>query len=979
MPSSEEVSHMQESLDSFQKLKMKRLESIRKMGQAQALFGDISMNICETCTYESMTKDMSRMEDLNHLQQSLFQMTYKSMAEEVELHSTDSLPTSLNEKKRKLLSCDGTRDSIEMKSGEKGNHNPKRICTNSCDTNIRTVYDVKKFQVHTSSFKSFFSNMVVREDKRYDLDGLVIATLRQSTKNFTKEIMAGNIDTIDTVTFVQRNATYQYYRIPGFHYNSHWSYPIEKWKDFSLAFPSSSVNTLANDVPVHHMKNGGVVYNHTSDSSDPKVHAMCDDFRSVLDDLVPVFDLSMSKSRKTPSVAFGFTDNNPNEYKKNRIFICGKKKKPNLMTTSTNKLKKNTLRRIAVLMASVIKLIDPNIASTVEQDEEGLPPYTSSFFRDEFAKSMDFTPKCPEYEDLIRYLINHGASIILNSRVAGHEDGGNPSDPDKDQTYSLNCIVPVTQKMWKCKSFSKILKKMGIDEDDEKAELSAALMIYKKKCVVDFVRSWKEMVSTARVSSIDNPVQKYLFDILSSVDSEHNYNNVFYDRKRRIEIAKAAKYSTHDQPCFSGKFYRSPEALDRTAMYSCLVDEIISFGIDYDLHFTKADIIGTALFFAGETDGILLMVGCMEFLRRMYANQPGKFQVYHQKYTMYSLWTIAQRKLWETRKANGYTPDVWGHSECQRFSLPNRDARSDASNNPFQKNEIHSVIDDVWSLCEGLREQSTTLISQFNEKIDKMSSSQGAKQSIAEERAMLKEKESVIVEEFMENLTKTVRDDHSKKGFGPFCALNTFQFLAIFNIVPMHLGLYATMKQDLGGHNFCKTIADQDYGIKKVSIETARKWVKKAVTNLQEIIGIELHDLIVENSMCILSRWHTKTKGTMRKVKVMSRCVDPFVVHENRGLQNFFCIAINDNGDCVLEMVPGTPNSMNINSPQSKKGKHDISCDVIEVTSWGGENDKIRWSVVPDDPTDPYAQVYESQLEVHEAIYPAYENNNINE
>ena len=77
-----------------------------------------------------------------------------------------------------------------------------------------------------------------------------------------------------------------------------------------------------------------------------------------------------------------------------------------------------------------------------------------------------------------------------------------------------------------------------------------------------------------------------------------------------------ASQSTHKQPCFFGKTYRSPESVDRTAYLTSLFDEIVCFGADTGTHFTKADIIGTALFLGSETNGTLLMMGCMELMRK---------------------------------------------------------------------------------------------------------------------------------------------------------------------------------------------------------------------------------------------------------------------------------------------------------------------------------------------------------------------------
>ena len=398
-------------------------------------------------------------------------------------------------------------------------------------------------------------------------------------------------------------------------------------------------HTLTNKVPVHKLSNGDKVVNHTPETEDKTLMSFAANLRAVCVDMIPFFDLSTAKGRKLPSVSFGWTDNDPNQYKKHRVFVCGKMKRPSLITGAHHNMKNRSLLRIATLALQVVEYMNRD-AEYKTPEMKGSAPYTASFFHKEFANYMGY--KDEPHNKLSKFFTFHGISIILNGKVAIHEDSGNPTEVNNDQTYSMNTKIPVYDNMWKCKSFSNILKKMGVKRQDSKATLSVSIMIYKKKCVTDFVKRW-DTVSTTGRSTADNPIQRYLFDLLSTVNCEHNYSRIFHDTEVRRQMMMDASQSTHKQPCFFGKTYRSPESVDRTAYLTSLFDEIVCFGADTGTHFTKADIIGTALFLGSETNGTLLMMGCMELMRKEGMSARFKKELKH--HSMYSIWGRAQKGL----------------------------------------------------------------------------------------------------------------------------------------------------------------------------------------------------------------------------------------------------------------------------------------------------------------------------------------------
>ena len=970
------------------------LDSIRKLAAAQSLVSNVCSNICNSCTIGSLEKDMERMRELHRIQESLMSLTYKSMVEEVSAQSpivpwnnqiekkNISMIGHADAKKRKEcpVSDTSTEDleycpSLEVEQLQKVPYMQKErnseIMSSSCKS--RKLYDRKRFKTHMNDLNNYFSNIHVPNGYDYESEGLIVASPNAPMTMMTKNLLSGNMDIVQSIEYIQRNPVYQAYRISNFHSSSHWSYSKSLWDDFMLSFPSNMTHTLSNDIPLHNLQGGGMVINHTATTKNDTLMYLAKQLKDVCKQMVPFFDLSTAKGRKLPSVSFGWTDNDPNQYKKHRVFICGKKKRPNLITGAHKAMKKKSLTKIALLALQLVRELDPD-ATSIKKDMEGSAPYTSSFFTDQFANYMCLNKKRMEDEKLLNYFCFDGISIILNGKVAIHEDSGNPTNSDMDQTYSLNTKMKVGEKMWECKSFSAILKKMGVKREDTDATISVSIMLYRKKCVTDFVKRWDGIATAGRCTK-DNPIQKYLFDLLATVDVEHNYSRVFHDPQVRRDMASQAKQSDHKQPCFFGDTYRCPESIDRTAYLTSLFDEILCFGSDTGINFTKADIIGTALFMGTETNGTLLMMGCIEIMRKKGVSE--KIKNILLKHSMYSVFGKAQIALFKRRKSMGYKSEVWGQSECNRARLPNNDIKKKGTNNHFKGPESRQVVEAIWKLCTELRKKCERCNNKFEFIVSKIRSESGFKARSVRLQEQLKEKEFQMVEQFVKALEKTVNKDFSKGGYGAFSAMNTFQLLAMFDIVPVHLSQYATIKSGLGGHDFCIKIGKKDLGLNRdVTIEEAREWVKSATKNLRAIIGPDLTDLIVENAMCILCRWHGVTNGTMEPVKVMSRKKDAFIARKGRGLQNFYRFAIEGYTTPTLEMVTGNPDCFNNEKHKDDHQKHPLAgVSIIPLTSWGnGKEDLLQWSELEDE--EDLSELFDSHLVLDDSLKPAFRTNN---
>ena len=135
--------------------------------------------------------------------------------------------------------------------------------------------------------------------------------------------------------------------------------------------------------------------------------------RAVCVDMIPFFDLSTAKGRKLPSVSFGWTDNDPNQYKKHRVFVCGKMKRPSLITGAHHNMKNRSLLRIATLALQVVEYMNRD-AEYKTPEMKGSAPYTASFFHKEFANYMGY--KDEPHNKLSKFFTFHGISIILNGK-----------------------------------------------------------------------------------------------------------------------------------------------------------------------------------------------------------------------------------------------------------------------------------------------------------------------------------------------------------------------------------------------------------------------------------------------------------------------------------------------------------------------------------------------------------------------------------
>ena len=343
------------------------MEALQQLTEAQALIVNVPSKLCNSFDKTCFGDQLMRYKELHKVQKSIMSLTWDSI-QDMELKkggkpARDELehnqqPETLS-LKRKHISIDGDHQLM------------------STSKNQRLSYDKTRFTKHMSELELYFKSIHVRSDYDSNQDGLVVAIPKSPLKQMTKRLLKGDMECIENLIYVQRNPVYQLYMMPGFHYASHWSEERKGWLDLESCFPSSKAEMFQNHVPMQSLSNGGIILNHTRKAEDPVALSLAQSLKDICHSIFPYFDLKTAKGRKIPSIGFGYTDNNPNEYKKNKVFPMGKMKRPNLMTVCHKGIDDEVMAKVALLAAGVIVKLSPD---TVGSKGRGSKPYNDAFF-----------------------------------------------------------------------------------------------------------------------------------------------------------------------------------------------------------------------------------------------------------------------------------------------------------------------------------------------------------------------------------------------------------------------------------------------------------------------------------------------------------------------------------------------------------------------------------------------------------------------
>ena len=234
---------------------------------------------------------------------------------------------------------------------------------------------------------------------------------------------------------------------------------------------------------------------------------------------------------------------------------------------------------------------------------------------------------------------------------------------------------------------------------------------------------------------------------------------------------------------------------------------------------------------------------------------------------------------------------------------------------------------------------------------------------------VLRNAEIELVSSFHNQMEKLLnKKPYRKNHFGSISQLETFQMLTHLGLVPAHLSAYACLGNDRGGVRFMRRISKLENGVENLTFPLCKEMLFSTVDNIQQVAGKEVTVSRVENMTCICCRWHGRTEcedpeGPPENVR-RSSTNDVTVVHDHRGLQNFFRFKYDGVDHPLLEMVTGredcfkTVEKKKLPNHQTRKQNPDmkfepealVHLDVIPVTTWGHSvNDLIKWDHVDDD------------------------------
>ena len=139
-------------------------------------------------------------------------------------------------------------------------------------------------------------------------------------------------------------------------------------------------------------------------------------------------------------------------------------------------------------------------------------------------------------------------SILINRELNPHYDSMNPTDPDHDNTFSLNLQIP--------KSFippnQHILYPDGIP---------LCIVLYKRKALYHYCKRMKAIDNYKNVKKY--PGRQKLVDELMKVNQVWDYIGKFFSREKRNDILSQFGPDTSKKPIFKGKMLVCNEAIDK--------------------------------------------------------------------------------------------------------------------------------------------------------------------------------------------------------------------------------------------------------------------------------------------------------------------------------------------------------------------------------------------------------------------------------
>lgn len=724
---------------------------------------------------------------------------------------------------------------------------------------------------------------------------------------------------------VERNADVQFYRIFGLGTDDHFSCDNDTLDVLKAIPPFDTTNRNLIIVPqTQEVYNSAsmTVLNSVSNPNPSlglsKTMAQAKSFLSrIFKVAYPHFSVSASKSRNLPSISFGWTTTNCNNYKFHRTNIVGQIK-PFLIKTASEAIPTKIKRKIAKLSALVINQMSIHSGQEIFTYDErkrlvkDLTSLRESFWH-EYAESMGLNLETDL--GLLQYFRCDGNSLIINPFVEKHKDSQNDQVDYWDNTLSVNAQLPISSEMWSCPSFGGILQKLGYKKGSHQS-VSVSLMIYSRKCVGDYCQSIVNTKAVCRsLRDRGNPIVDCITQGLANVSSDTNYRSLFDDddcfellnsskfrlksKVRTITDGKDSRRAVHT-PQFKGFLSERVAAYDKlvSATYiffklcfhhtrlthphnffaylqrhhSVCIDIILDMAVNVT-PMSARHVMETICFMSFDTNGTILICGVFERamqdieLFRKNINSEGMYQ---------SLIAI----LKEIGDEHG--SKVLGCSEGPRYIYP-------VTRVPMSQEECASFVTKAIELCNVLRKQVL-----FKDKKD-FSTFKDFNSCLPKGCSLQKYKR-----EYVNARCKTFLKDISNiagNGVGHMLSLSFFQMSCLVGILPPFLYSWAMISKGSGGYQFINSLTTKK-GKKNPSISLANRWITECSTELGSSISANVNLGLLENMLCEFKREEDSKSGKSNKKDYM------FFFEHRQSWQNFYRLEFKSATKVSLYMRP---------------------------------------------------------------------------
>jgi hypothetical protein len=244
-------------------------------------------------------------------------------------------------------------------------------------------------------------------------------------------------------------------------------------------------------------------------------------FKKDLIKIFPAFQKYMHFDRKRNVCSFsgGYSTLDANAYKSNRITSLGNVK-PSL-SKKLNTIEKKHLIQLGTLIWRVVNYMVLEDKEKLKGRKDTLGERMRRKMQRSFCEQLGIENLMSCDKQPSTFI--EGFSLIINEKVNPHWDHQNDHG-QRDVTYSVNCTMAVTEDMYNCSVFGKLVQKFNKKVGDP---ITVSLMMYSRKCLGYYESLYNNVEGV--MMNTDNPILPTLIESFMRVDCETNYSRLWDD------------------------------------------------------------------------------------------------------------------------------------------------------------------------------------------------------------------------------------------------------------------------------------------------------------------------------------------------------------------------------------------------------------------------------------------------------------------